>query len=86
MKRKYSAKKFIDDSVLLDGLYEFHRGYFLELTAAERTSLEQYFLVGQAVPADAIRHRRRAMTRDPGLEAKALRAMNKVLALAGITP
>lgn len=85
MKRKYSAKEFIDDSVLLDGLYEFHRGYFFALTSAERASLEQYFLVGQAAPADVLRYRRCAMRRDPGLEVNALQAMNKVLALAGIT-
>jgi hypothetical protein len=80
----YSDDLYNDDSVLLDGLYEFHPEFFADLDSSDWQALQRYFLVGRPVPDDVFAYRHSLLSDDGGIEAKALRALMRVCHLAGI--
>lgn len=85
MKSEYADQQYIDDSVLLDGLYEFHPAFFSELDPDEWEALRRYYLTGQQkVPASVIRYRQKLRVQEPTIENQARQAFRKVCRLAGM--
>jgi hypothetical protein len=86
MKSHYTDREYYDDSVLLDGLYEFHPEFFQMLQANEWRDLRAFYLTGQQhIPADVSRYRSECLYRDPTIEVKARQALKKVRQLAGMS-
>jgi hypothetical protein len=85
MEVPYIDRQYIDDSVLLDGLYEFHPDYFAMLAPEEWRDLQTYYLTGQQdIPADVLEYRRSCIVRDSELEARARRVFRKLQRLSGM--
>lgn len=86
MKSFYTDREYCDDSVLLDGLYEFHPEFFGLLRASEWTDLRTFYLTGEkSIPANVARYRSECLNRDPRIEVKARRALRKLRRLAGMS-
>jgi len=64
---------------LLDGFFEFHPEWFLELSADERSVLESYYLLGKPVLDNVFEHRRAITRADPTLPTRARTTLRRVL-------
>jgi hypothetical protein len=85
MEVPYTDHHYIDDSVLLDGLYEFHPDYFATLTPEEWHNLQTYYLTGlDDIPNDVLVYRREHLVNDPQLEPRARRVVEKLQRLSGM--
>jgi hypothetical protein len=83
MESPYSDRQYVNDSVLLDGLYEFHSDYFKMLEPEEWHDLQTYYLTGQKnIPADVIEYRRACSSDDPDVEARARQVIRKLRRLS----
>jgi hypothetical protein len=76
-------KRYNDEAVLLDGLYEFHPDLFNELGPHELHVLETYYLTGQDVPDNVFEYRAQLVKNRPEIEEEAHAAFSKVCKLAG---
>lgn len=77
-------KRYNDEVILLDGLYEFHPEYFESLNEQEQQSLKAYYLTGQKVPNNVFHYRAQLLKNNPEIEGEAHDAYNKICQLAGI--
>ena len=81
----FENKRYNDESILLDGLYEFHPEYFGNLNEQELQSLKTYYLIGQEVPSNVFVYRSQLLRNDPEVEKEAHAAYSKICQLAGIS-
>jgi hypothetical protein len=77
-------KRYNDEIVLLDGLYEFHPELLESLDKHELLALETYYLTGQDVPENVFEYRTKLAKSNPKLEEEAHAAFNKICQRAGI--
>lgn len=81
----YSYQQYDDDSVFLDGLYEFHPEFFESLSTEEREALKRYYLVGEEeIPDDVHSYVESVRRLDTSIEGKARKALERLCRIAGI--
>jgi asparagine synthetase A len=76
-------RRYNDESNYLDGLYEFHPEFFKELAQEDLKTLQEYYLIGKALPENVFVHRRELTEQQPKIEHKAREAFSKLLKIAG---
>ena len=77
-------KRYNDEVMLLEGLYEFHPEFFDELGADDRAILKEYYLVDGADPENIFEYRQSLLAKNPGTEAAAHTAFARLCKIAGI--
>lgn len=77
-------QKYNDDSLLLEGLYEFHPDYFDDLSFEELSILKKYYLTGCQMPSNVFKYRLKTITKDPSIQEKAQKILEKIKLSAGI--
>lgn len=77
-------KRYNDEAGLLDGLYEFHPGFFKNLSQQELQALKTYYLTSQDVPENIFGYRAELLKENPEIEEEARNAFARICKLAGI--
>jgi hypothetical protein len=77
-------KRYNDDVMLLDGLYEFHPDFFKKLSDQELNALRMYYLTGLDVPKNIFEYRSELLTHNPAIEKEAHAVLAKIRRIAGI--
>jgi len=81
----YTNRQYNDEVILLDGLYEFHRGVFDSLDIADFDALKTFYGLGNSKIEDIQRHRLEVARLDPDLETRARGAYEKVCSIFRIS-
>jgi len=77
-------KRYNDETLLLDDLYEFHPEYFKSLSGQELQALKTYYLTGQKVPGNVFEYRAQLVQNRPTAQAEANAVFSKICQLARI--
>ena len=88
MKRAVNSspenRRYNDEVMFLDGLYEFHPDFFENLNDQELNALRMYYLTGQDVPRNIFEYRSELLKRKPTIEKEAHAALAMVRKAAGM--
>ncbi len=79
-------QRYNEESILMDGLYEFHPEAFASLSNDELQVLRTYYLIGSPPPEDVFLYRRHLLRENPDLERRARRVLRQVTRSLSVVP